>query len=115
MALTISQLFTPVQLAAAAGVLFTMPTVASQPNAVLKNGRVRLTNTSASAVPVTLYADAAANASGAANCCLSAQSVPANGYMDVDIPTLKAGDTLRGMAGTASIITMHEMGGVLYS
>lgn len=115
MALTISQLFAPIQLPAATAVLFTMPDATAQPNAVLKNGRVRLTNTSNAAAPVTLYAAASATASSAANCCLSTQSIPANSYMDVDIPTLKAGDTLRGMAGTASVVTMHEMGGVLYS
>jgi hypothetical protein len=115
MALTITQLFTPIQLPAAAAVLFTMPDATSQPSAVLKNGRVRLTNTSNAAVPVTLYAAPTAAASGAANCCLSTQSIPANSYMDVDIPTMKAGDTLRGFAGTAAVVTMHEMGGLLYS
>jgi hypothetical protein len=115
MALTISQLFTPVQLPNAVGVLFTMPTAAEQPTAVLKNGRVRLTNTSAAAVPVTLYAAPSATASAAANCCMSTQSIPANSYVDVDIPTMAAGDTLRGFAGTASVVTMHEMGGMLYS
>jgi len=115
MALTITQLFTPVQLPAAAAVLFSMPTTAQQPTAVLKNGRVRLTNTSAAAVPVTLYAAAAATISAAANCCMSTQSIPANSYIDVDIPTMTAGDTLRGFAGTANVVTMHEMGGLLYS
>lgn len=113
MALTIQQLFSPVQLAAAVGVLFSMPT--SPTTSILKNGRVRLTNTSAGAVPVTLYADASATGSSAANCCLSAVSIAGNSYLDVDIPTLKAGDTLRGFAGTANVITMHELGGVLYS
>ena len=113
MALTIQQLFTPVQLPNAVAVLFTMPTTPA--TTVLKNGRVRLTNTSGGAVPVTLYADASATASSAANCCLSAVSVAANSYLDVDLPTLKAGDTLRGLAGTANVITMHELGGVLYS
>ena len=113
MALSISQLFVPVQLPNAAAVLYTMP--ASPATGVLKNGRVRLTNTSGSAVAVTLYADASATASSAANCCLNAVSVAANGYLDLDIPTMKAGDTLRGFAGTANVITMHELGGVVYS
>ena len=113
MALTISQLFTPVQLPNAAAVLFTMPTAPA--STVLKNGRARLTNTSGGAVAVTLYSDVAATASSAANCCLSAVSVGANGYLDIDLPTMKAGDTLRGFAGTANVITMHELGGVLYS
>lgn len=113
MALTVTQLFQPVQLAASAGVLYTMP--ASPATSVLKNGRVRLTNTSASAVPVTLYAAPSATASAVGNCCLSAVSIAGNSYLDVDIPTLIAGDTLRGFAGTASVVTMHELGGVLYS
>lgn len=113
MALTISQLFTPVQLPNAVAVLFTMPTTPT--NSVLKNGRVRLTNTTGGAVAVTLYADVAATASSAANEFFPAKSVPANDYIDVDIPTLKAGDTLRGFAGAATSITMHELGGILYS
>lgn len=113
MALTFSQLFTPVQLPASAGTLFSMPTAPT--GTVLKNGRVRLTNTSGSAVAVTLYAAASAVASAAANCCLNAVSIAANGYLDIDLPTMLAGDTLRGFAGTASVITMHELGGVLYS
>lgn len=113
MALSVVQLFAPVALANAVAVLYTMP--ASPTTSVLKNGRVRLTNTSGAAVPVTLYADASGNASAAANCCLNAKSVAANDFLDVDIPTLKAGDTLRGFAGTAAVITMHELGGILYS
>ena len=113
MALTVTQLFLPVQLAASAAVIYTMPT--SPTTSVLKNGRVRLTNTSGSAVPVTLYAAPSATASTAANCCLSAVSIAANGYLDVDIPTLTAGDTLRGFAGTAAVVTIHELGGIVYS
>lgn len=112
-ALTFSQLFTPVQLPNAVDVLFYMPTTPG--TTVLKNGRVRLTNTTAGAVTATLYADVAATASSAANCCLNAVSIAANSYLDVDIPTMKAGDTLRGLAGAATSITMHEIGGVLFS
>lgn len=110
MALTIAQLFAPVQLAAAAAVIYTMPATG-----VLKNGRVRLTNNSGVAVPVTLYAAPSAAASAPANCCLNAKSIAANDYLDVDIPTLTGGDTFRGFAGTAAVITIHEMGGVIYS
>jgi hypothetical protein len=64
---------------------------------------------------VTLYAAPAATASRRCELLPETQSIPANSYMDVDIPTMKAGDTLRGFAGTAAVVTMHEMGGVLYS
>jgi hypothetical protein len=112
MALSFVQLFPPSQLTAVSGVLFDLTTPAS---AVLKNLRVRLTNATAAAVPVTLYVAPSATASGPANCCLNAVSIGANGYLDVDIPTMKAGDTFRGLAGTAAAITVHELGGVIYS
>lgn len=113
MALSISQLFAPIQLPAAAAVLYVMPT--DPVTSVLKNGRVRLTNTTGAAVSVTLYADASATASSAANCCLNAVSIAANGYLDIDLPTMRAGDTLRGFASAATSITMHEIGGTLFS
>lgn len=113
MALTIQQLFAPSQLPASVGVLFSMPSTPT--TSTLKNARMRLTNTTASPVAATLYADAAATTSSAANCFLSAVSIPANSSIEVDIPTMKAGDTLRGFAGSATSVTAHEMGGVIYS
>lgn len=110
MALTISQLFQPQQLGIASAVIYAQPA-----GSVLKNGRIRLTNTSASAATATLYAAPSATASAPANCFLSALSIAANSFADVDIPTLTGGDTLRGLAGTATVITCHEMGGVSYS
>lgn len=113
MTLSVIQLFTPVQLPAAVAVLFTLP--ASPATNVLKNGRARLTNTTAGPIAVTMYADAAATASSAANMFMSAQSIPANSFVDVDIPTMKAGDTLRGFAGSATSVTLFEMGGSVFS
>lgn len=112
-ALTITQLFAPVQLPAAVAVFYTMPTTPA--SSVLKNARLRLTNTTGGALPVTLYMDASATGSSAANCFMSAVSVPGNSSVEVDIPTMKAGDTLRGFAGSATSITAHEMGGVIFS
>lgn len=109
--LEIKQLFSPIVLPAAAAVLYTMPVAAGT---VLKNGRVRLSNTTAAPLAATLYSDLAATASSAANVCFPTKNVPANDYIDVDLPTMKAGDTLRGFAGAAAGITMQELGGVLY-
>ena len=113
MALTITKLFQPQQLLATDGVLYSMP--ATPATTTLKNGRVRLTNTTSGAVTATLYAAPSAAASGAGNCFLNAVSIAGNGYLDVDLPTMAAGDTLRGLASSAASITIHEMGGVLYS
>jgi hypothetical protein len=111
MANQFSQLFTPVVLPAAAASLWPMPTTNS--NTILRNGRVRLTNTTGGSVSVTLYADVAATASSAANACLSAFSIAGNSFADVDLPVLKAGDTLRGFASAAASITMHHIDGFL--
>jgi hypothetical protein len=113
MALTISQLFAPVQLGNADAVLFTMPSTPS--TLVCQNMRVRLTNTDTSPRTVTLNVDAAATGSGVANRCLSAKSIAANDYLDVDIPVMKAGDTLRGLADTAAKVTMHQLSGSYWS
>jgi hypothetical protein len=114
MALTIAQLFPPTQLGLASAVIYAAP--ATPTSSVLKNGRVRLTNTTALAETVTLYVAPSATASSAANCCLNAESIAANSHIDVDIPTMAAGDTLRGKSGAvASAITVHELGGILYS
>lgn len=109
MAVSLPKIFTPVQLPGTAATLFTFSTA----SATLKNLRVRLTNTSGSPVPATLYVDVPAASSSAANCCLSAKSIGGNDYIDVDIPTMVTGDTLRGFAGTGSVITMHEIGGAI--
>jgi hypothetical protein len=113
MTLSVVQLFAASQMpTGAAGVIYEMPTTPAA--SVLKNGRLRLTNTTAAPVTVSLHADVAANASGAANAFLDNYSLGAHTAQDFDIPTLKAGDTLRGLASGAGV-TVHEMGGALYS
>ena len=113
MALSFIKLFEPLQLAAAAAQFYLCPV--NPTTTVLKNGRVRLTNTTGAAVPATLYAVPASGGAGVTNEFVAGQSVPANSFVDIDVPTLAAGDTLWGFAGTAASITIHEMGGVLYS
>jgi hypothetical protein len=113
MALSIVQLFQPTVLGTASAVIFSMPTLPA--TSTLKNARMRLTNTTAGAVTATLYEAPSATASAASNCFLSAVSIPANSSIEVDVPTMAAGDTLRGLAGAAASITVHEMGGVVYS
>lgn len=113
MALSFIKLFAPLQLANAAGIIYTCPL--SPATTVLKNGRVRLANTTGGAVTATLYAVPNAGVPGVTNEFMAAQSIPANSFVDVDVPTLAAGDTLQGLAGAAASITIHELGGVLYS
>jgi hypothetical protein len=89
-----SSFFTPIQLAAAAGALYTVPTSPSA--TLLRGGRIRLTNTTAGAVTVTLYAVPAAGTPLAANAFASAKSIAANDFLDMDVPILPAGASLQG-------------------
>lgn len=113
MAISFSKLFAPALLAGVVGNVFTMP--ASPSTTVLKNGRVRLTNTTAGAVSATLYAVPSGGAPSTTNMFLSAVSLAAGASLDVDVPTLAAGDQLQGFASAAASINIQEAGGVLYS
>jgi len=114
MAITYSKLFQPVQLGVALAAIFTMPLAPS--TVLLRGGRIRLTNTSGVAVATEI--DAVPNggsASAATQLVPTNYTVPANGWVDVDLPTMAAGDILQGKAGTASVITVHFMNGGLFS
>jgi hypothetical protein len=113
MALTFTKLFQPQQLPLAVTTIFTMPLLPT--STALKNGRVRLTNTTVGAISATLYAVPSGGTAGAANLFLSGTAISPNGYLDIDIPDLAYGDTLQGFASAAASITIHELGGVMYS
>lgn len=112
MALTFSKLFQPQQLGNAVATIYTMPALST---AILKNGRVRLTNTDSSPHAVTLYAVPSGGSPSATNMFVSAMSIAANSYVDVDVPTLASSDLLEGFADTAAKVSIHEIGGVIYT
>lgn len=111
MAVTYGRFFAPQQLAAAAAAIWSVP--ASPATAVLKSGRVRLANTTASPVAATLYAVPSGGAAAASNVCFPAESINANDHIDVDVPDMAAGDALWGFASTASAITITQLDGYL--
>ena len=113
MALTFTRLFAPTVLTGTAATLYTCP--ASPTSNVVKNGRVRFTNTSAAPVTVTAYAVPLAGTAAAGNCFINAESIAANAHLDVDFPSLAAGDFLSALASAGTSITVTEIGGVLFS
>lgn len=113
MAISYSQFFAPTVLGTAAVVLATVP--AAPTTTLLRGGRVRLTNTTAGAVTATVYAVPAAGAPAAGNAVVSGKSIAANDYLDIDLPLMPAGATLQALAGAATSITAHMLGGSLYS
>lgn len=111
--LTFQKLFSPRALPNAVAVIYTCP--ASPPSACLKNGRVRFTNTTGGAITVTAYTTAPAVLPAASNMFLNAVSIAANGFLDVNLPTLGAGDSFQAFASAAASITVSEIGGVIFT
>lgn len=113
MALSYKKLFPPTLLTATVAVIFTMPDKPA--TTVVKNLRVRLTNTSALAVAVTLHHVPDGDSPSVTNMFLPATSIAPTGVLEVDVPTMDILDTLQGFAGTTGVINIQEVGGVLYS
>lgn len=105
------QLFTPTVLTTSSAVIYTMPT--SPTTTVLRNGRVLLTNYSGAIRAVTLYSDVAATASSDVNAFAKTVSIPVGGSVPVDLPVMKAGETLRALADAATSVTMWHIDGFL--
>ena len=114
MAMQYIKLFEPV-----AVVLTTPTTVFTVPATVatimLRGGIVRLTNTTAAPAAVTLYAVPLAGAAGVTNQFLSAKTVPANDYVDVMVPQMKAGDFVQAFATVAAAVNIQSLAGAYYS
>lgn len=113
MALNFLKLFQPKQVAAAADTIFTMPTTPT--NIILRNGRVRFVNTTAGFVTIKAWAVPNGNSEGDSNVCLPATSIGANGFVEMDVPTLAAGDILKAQAGAATSVTVQFIDGFLQS
>lgn len=113
MAFSFIKLFPATVLTTSAVSIYTCP--ASPVTSVVKNGRIRFTNTSAAAVAVTAYIVPSAGTASASNCFLNAYAIGANSYFDIDLPTMAAGDMLQALASAATSVTIHEDGGTLYS
>lgn len=113
MTISYSSFFAPTVLGTAAAILATVP--AAPTTTLLRGGRVRLTNTTAGAVTATVYAVPSGGSPAAGNAVISAKSIAANDYLDVDIPIMPAGSTLQALAGAAASVTCHMLGGSLYS
>ena len=105
--------FAPTVLGTVAGLLMTVDLAPS--STLLRGARIRLTNTTAVAATVTLYAVPLAGAAGVGNAFVAGKPIGANDYLDVDVPIMAAGDFIQGLAGTAASITAHMISGSLFS
>ena len=109
MAFTILKAFEPLQLGATAGTIYIVPTA---PDTRTMNFRVRLVNDDTAAQSVALYAVPSGGTAGPTNVCWQG-SINSKRTAEVDIPVMKSGDFLQGLAGTAAKVTIHHLGGLL--
>lgn len=113
MAINYQKFFQPTTLTASAAIIYTVP--ASPVSNLLRGSRVRLTNTTTSPKTAKLYA-VPSGGSIADSCVFFAdQTVPANGYVDVDIPILAAGDTIQALASVTPGVNIQAMAGGVFS
>lgn len=113
MTIAYKKFFQPTVLGIAAATLMTVD--AAPLTTLLRGARIRLTNTTGTAATATLYAVPLAGAAGVGNAFLSAKTIAANDFLDVDVPIMSAGDFIQGLAGTAASITAHMVSGSLFS
>jgi hypothetical protein len=109
MTFSIQKAFEPLQLDATAGDIYTVP---ATPSSRTVNFRVRLVNTDAATQAVTLYAVPSGGTAGVGNSCFQ-RTLAIGEAVDVDVPVLKSGDKLQGLAGTANKVTVHHLSGLL--
>lgn len=114
MSISYSNFFAPTVLGIAAATLGT-PVPTSPATTLLRGGRMRLVNTTAAAATATLYAVPSGGTAGVGNAFLSAKTIAANDYLDVDVPIMPAGAFIQGLSGTASAITAHMLSGSLFA
>lgn len=113
MALSFVKLFAPTLLTTSTATIYTMP--ATPLSSVIKNMRVRITNTDTVAQSATLYAVPDGGSATATNTFLPTVSIAAGQFLDVDVPTLDISDTLQGKASANSVVNIQEIGGTLFS
>ena len=82
---------------------------------LLRNGRVRLTNITAAPADATLYAVPNGDVAIPTNVFYPGSSIPANDYVDVDVPQLAAGDALWASCLPYGAVILHAVDGVLLS
>lgn len=113
MAVTYLRFFAPQLIPLAGATIYTVPTTPTQ--TMLKAMRVRLSNTSAAPVSVTLNAVPSGQSVATSNICLPAVAIAPNDYLDVDFPDLSQGDSIFAIAGTNNVVTITQIDGFLNS
>lgn len=113
MAISYAKLFQPTVLTTSLVTIYTVPV---QPaSSLLRTARVRLTNTTALAKTARLHAVPVAGAALQDNAFFFDQTVPANNYVDVDVPLMAAGDVIQALASATPGVNIQAITGAIFS
>lgn len=113
MTISYTNFMSPTVLTTSAVTMFTVP--AAPTTTLLRGGRMRFSNTTGGAVTVTVHSVPSAGSAADGNAVVKAKSVPANDYIDVDLPIMPAGSFVQALAGANTSITAHMVSGSYFS
>lgn len=113
MAINYQKFFPPTVLTLAVATIYAVPT--SPVSNLLRGARVRLTNTTNSPKTARLYAVPASDTASDNNAFFFDETVPAFGYIDIDVPILAAGDSLQGNASATPGVNIQAITGGIFS
>lgn len=113
MAISYQKFFEPQTLTVSAAVIYQVPV--SPASNLFRGGRVRLTNSTALPKTARLHAVPAGGAVADVNAFFFDQTVPAFGYVDVDVPILAAGDAIQALASVTPGVGIQAMTGGVFS
>jgi len=113
MAISYAKFFQPTLLTTSLVTIYTVPSV--PPSTLLRNARVRLTNFTTLATTARVHAVPSAGSASTTNAFFYDVTVPADDYIDVDLPILAAGDFIQALAGTATSVNIQVISGGLFS
>lgn len=113
MAINYQKFFQPQVLTVAAATIYTVPT--TPVSNLFRGGRVRLTNSTTTPKTARVHAVPAGGALADVNAFFFDQTVPASGYVDVDVPIMAAGDTIQALASATPGVSIQAMTGGVFS
>ena len=108
MALAYNPLFIPQQLPITNLNLFVVTS-----EGLFRNGRIRISNTTALPVNVKAWDLPSGQAVGDAYVCIPLTSIPPNSFVDFDLPIMNSLDTLVIVASVATSLTACQIDGFL--
>lgn len=113
MSISYAKLFQPTVLTTALVTIYTVPL---QPaSSLLRTARIRLTNTTVTAKTARVHAIPSGGIALDGNAFFFDQTVPANNYVDVDVPIMGAGDVIQALASATPGVNIQAITGAIFS